>query len=177
MDVDNSLVARARRDPCAFAGLYDRYLRQVYRYLYSRVGDRYAVEDLTSQVFLAALEAFPRYQHDGHFAAWLMGIASRKLADYYRESASQVPLEHAQTVPAPDENPLEKLVRSEEMSRLAHLVGGLKDPERELLNLRFAARLSFLEIARLLKRKESAVKMALYRLLERLERQMEAEDE
>ncbi len=62
------------------------------------------------------------------------------------------------------------------MRGLAELVAALQDGERELLGLRFAAGLSFAEMASLLKRKESAVKMSLYRLLERLERQLEAKD-
>ena len=58
------------------------------------------------------------------------------------------------------------------VARLATMVSCFIEPA-----LLIAAGLSFAEMARLLKRKESAVKMSLYRLLERLERQLEAKDD
>ena len=39
---DAALVAAARASPHAFASLYQRYLRQVYRYCYIRLGTREA---------------------------------------------------------------------------------------------------------------------------------------
>ncbi|HEY4579705.1 MAG TPA: sigma factor [Candidatus Acidoferrales bacterium] len=64
-----ALVESARCDPAAFAGLYDRYVQPVYRYVRSRVGGAQEAEDLTAQTFLAALESLPRYRHTGRFAA------------------------------------------------------------------------------------------------------------
>jgi RNA polymerase sigma-70 factor (ECF subfamily) len=65
------------------------------------------------------------------------------------------------------------VLQNERWLHLQSALRGLTEEERELLRLRFAAGLSFAEIAELLGRKESAVKMALYRLLPRLESKME----
>jgi RNA polymerase sigma-70 factor (ECF subfamily) len=173
---DELLVTRAHRDPCAYAVLYDRYLNPVYRYFFLRLGSRPEAEDLTSQVFLAALESLPGYRQGSSFRAWLFGIARRKLADHYRLRRPQVSLEQMGDLPAAHEPALARLARSEQLRSLAELVAALQGSERELLGLRFAAGLSFAEMASLLKRKESAVKMSLYRLLERLEQQLEAKD-
>ncbi len=82
---EERLVAEARRDRGAFVQLYDRYLTPIYRYLLSRVGNRQDAEDLTSQVFLAALERFGQYQGRGKsFAAWLFTIARNKAIDFFR---------------------------------------------------------------------------------------------
>ena len=177
LEDEAALVEAARGDPAAFTSLYRRYVTPVYRYLCQRVGSPAEAEDLTSQVFLAALESLPGYRQGVPFRAWLFGIARRKLADYYRLRWPQVSLEQVGNLPAAHEPPLARLARNEQLRGLAELVAGLQDAEQELLGLRFAAGLSFAEMARLLKRKESAVKMSLYRLLERLERQLEAKDD
>jgi RNA polymerase sigma-70 factor (ECF subfamily) len=88
------VVAAARNgDPAAFARLYGRYVRPIYRYLYSRVGDGADAEDLTSRTFLAALEALTRYRHRGRFAAWIFAIAYRKAMDHFRTRRAQSPLD------------------------------------------------------------------------------------
>lgn len=175
-EADDLLVDRARQDPAAFARLYDRYLLNVYRYLFSKVGERSDAEDLTSQVFLAALEAFPRYKHKGYFKAWLLSIARHKAADYYRNRPQEIAIDLTPGLASDRPQPLEQVIQSDELRCLADMIAQLGEEERELLHLRFAAQLSFSEISHVLKRKESAVKMALYRLLERLEVQLEAKD-
>src|SRR5437879_12141713 len=52
---------------------------------YSRVREQTAAEDVTSEVFMKALKAMPRYQDTGRpFAAWLYQIAVNAIADRYR---------------------------------------------------------------------------------------------
>jgi RNA polymerase sigma-70 factor, ECF subfamily len=57
----------------------------VYRYCYGQTRTQTDAEDLTAQIFLAALEGIHRYRGRGEFAAWLFGIARRKCADYQRQ--------------------------------------------------------------------------------------------
>lgn len=64
-DEEATVIAAQGRDPVALTLLYERYVRPVYRYLYSQIGDAADAEDLTSQTFLSALEALPRYR-PGH---------------------------------------------------------------------------------------------------------------
>jgi RNA polymerase sigma-70 factor, ECF subfamily len=180
-DAESGLFARLRQEPAAlpeiFAALYRQYLAPVYRYLFARTGAAAEAEDLTSQVFLAALEGLPNYQHRGQFAAWLFAIARRKAADFHRARYAHPHLELAPAEPAPAPDPLAQVIHSEELQRLTGLVGSLDEDERELLRLRFAAGLSFVEIAALLQRSPSATKMALYRLLARLESRLEVNDD
>jgi RNA polymerase sigma-70 factor, ECF subfamily len=166
---DAGEVLKAQRDPAAFATLYRRYVTPVYRYIFSRVGHRPDAEDLTSQVFTEALASLPRYQEQGTFAAWLFTIAARRIVDHYRQTRPQLPLGAALEQPAAGRTPLAQAIRREELAQLAALIGRLDEEKQELLRLRFAAGLTYAEIGSVTGRSEAAVKMAISRLLRRLQ--------
>jgi RNA polymerase sigma factor (sigma-70 family) len=169
---ETSLVAEAKKNPEAFERLYARYVQPVFRYLCSRVGSVPEAEDITAQTFLAALEGFDRYRDNGHFAAWLFSIARHKTMDHFRQRHRQASLESAEFIPSAAD-PLEQVIQTERVAALAALIQSLSEEERDLLRLRFVADLPFSEIGRLLGRREDAVKKALYRLLARLQGQLE----
>jgi RNA polymerase sigma-70 factor (ECF subfamily) len=170
---DDELIARMKADPAAFGLLYCRYLDSLYRYHYARVGSKAEAEDLTSQVFLAALEGLAGYHSQGHFPAWLFSIARRKIADHYRGHRPQAPLELASNLTSPGGDLLAQVLQAEELASLQDQLALLAEDNRELLRLRFAARLNFSEMTTVLGRSESSVKMAFYRLLQRLQKQLE----
>ncbi|MGC9320584.1 MAG: RNA polymerase sigma factor [Armatimonadota bacterium] len=167
----------ARCDPAAFAALYRRYVTPVYRYLYSRVGNAADAEDLTAQTFVAALEGLHGYRERGNFAAWLFTLAHNKAADHHRQQHPQLPLDEALDSPGHGENPMTSMMRKEALQRLSALIAGLQEDKQELLRLRFAGGLTYPEIARVMGRSEAAVKMAVHRLLRRLEAEWEEDHE
>jgi RNA polymerase sigma-70 factor (ECF subfamily) len=171
-DDEAQQIAAAQRDPRQFNRLYDRYVQAVYRYLLSRLGNQQEAEDITSQTFLKALEVFPRYRHNGHFAAWLFSIARSKMVDHWRASRN-VASAPDESLPGDFDDPLQQVIETERIQALRQLVMQLPEDDRELLRLRFTAELSFGEIAVLLDRSEDAVKKATYRLLARMQNQME----
>jgi len=166
------LLAACQADPAAFTSLYHHYVAAVYRYVYFRVGNQVEAEDLVSQVFLAALEGLPNYNHRGYFAAWLFGIARRKVADHYRKPRAE-PLPGLAESAADEPDPLSQIIADEELRRLSALITRQTPADQELLRLRYAAGLSFEQIAAILRRSPAAVKMSLYRLLNRLGKQLE----
>jgi RNA polymerase sigma factor (sigma-70 family) len=166
------LIETAKKDTKAFGQLYRLYVQPIFRYLYSRIGSLPEAEDATAQTFLAALEALNRYRDDGHFAAWLFAIARKKAMDHFRSQRRQVSLEKAEHIPL-QADLLQHVIQSEQNAALSKLINSLAEDERELIRLRYIAELSFSEIGRLLNRSEDAVKKSLYRLLARLQSQLE----
>ncbi len=166
---DAERVKAARQDPAAFSALYRSYVTPVYRYLYSRTGNAAEAEDLTTTVFMSALENLQRYQEQGNFKAWLFTLARNKLADSYRRERWHLPLEEWASAMGPNGNDPERtVIKMETMDRLKRLFQELKPEQQELLHLRFAAQLSFAQIAQVVGRSEAAVKMAVYRILQQL---------
>lgn len=162
-------------DPQAFAALYRQYLPAVYRYLYRRVGSAADAEDLTAQTFTEAFDAVGRnlFRPGGNFPAFLFTIACRRAADFYRQRI-EVPLDEP---PDPEPGLLATLEARQDIQHLKTLLAQLDEEKQELLRLRFAAGLSFAEIALLEGKSEAAVKMSLYRTLNWLREHWEAENE
>ncbi len=167
-----ALALEAKTDSASFGRLYDLYVQPVYRYLYSRVGSAHDAEDLTSQTFIAAFEALPKYHERGLFAAWLFRIARSKMNDQFRKNKHEVPLETAGDF-IEREDSLGRVILDEDITRLRSVIKDLDGNDQEILRLRYVANLSFAEIAGLLGKREDAVKKTLYRLLARLKDQME----
>lgn len=173
-EVEFETIRRAQAgDETALAQIYDAFARPIYRYQYSRVGNPADAEDLTSQTFMAVLEALPRYQPRGRFTAWMFQIARNKAMDHFRRNhalseVSEAVADIAQT------DALDAVYQKESRSQLKRLIQHLDEDERELLRLRFNAELSFVQIGQTLGRTEEAVRKSVRRILDRLAVQMEA---
>ena len=172
-----ALVAAARNDPEAFRQLYWLYVKRVYRYVYSLVGDSQEAEDLTSQVFTAVWQGLDRYKEQGHFAAWLFRIARNKTNDYYHRQQPVLSLDEAQWQLRDDRDPLADLEHKEALQNLKDILQTLSKEHIEMLRLRFAADLTYAEIGRVLGRSEVAIKVAMHRLLKRLQGEWERRHE
>ena len=68
----------------ALLTLYDSALPDVYGYLYRRCGSAPLAEDLTSDTFLAAVDAVRRRRVPSLTTAWLITVARNKLVDHWR---------------------------------------------------------------------------------------------
>lgn len=172
---DPALIEAARRDPDAFAALYQRYLTPLYRYLLQRLNNVHDAEDLTTQVFIETLDALinDRYREGGCFPAWLFTVARRRVVDFYRRRSCTA----LEDIPAAEPGLQTAVEKGEDLQRLGCLLARLNEEQRELLRLRFSAKLSFAEMGLIDGRSEAAVKMALYRTLDFLRTHWEDENE
>lgn len=75
--------------------LYDHAVGDVYGYLLTRVRNREVAEDVTAEVFMAAVEAVQRDTVDDLTTAWLIGVARHKLVDHWRRSERDARRIHA----------------------------------------------------------------------------------
>lgn len=171
-------IASAREDPEAFAPLYHRYRDRVYAYVRSRTDNDDDATDLTQQIFLRALDALPRYRgRRGVFVAWLFRIARNAVTDHYRRQRTTVTWDFvpAALLPASGQNLEAETLQQEALIRLRTLLGALDTETRELLALRFGARLTIGEIAAVLGKSEAATRKKLARTLRTLADQFEGD--
>jgi RNA polymerase sigma-70 factor, ECF subfamily len=168
------LLEQARTDPAAFAPLYERYVVRIYQYCLRRVGSPEEAEDLASLVFSRALSSISGYR-GGSPAAWLFAIAHNAVANHLRDRRAHIPLEGATLAavaskPEPHGDPLEYVLREEERERVAALVAQLTEEQRALLALKVVGHLSAREMGAVLGKREGAVRVALFRVVQQLRR-------
>jgi len=154
----------------AFGELYRRHLTRVYRDHMAHVGNVKDAEDLTSQTFMAALEGIRSFRGSGSFAAWILGIAARKKAMFFRRSGTrpEVPIEAAHHIPSPN---LGTDQLADQRLRLDSITRALKQisPERaDAIALGFFSELTYAEAGCVLKKSEAAAKMLVSRGLQDL---------
>ncbi|MGQ0844298.1 MAG: ECF subfamily RNA polymerase sigma factor, BldN family [Sporichthyaceae bacterium] len=169
------LVARAKAgDSDAFAGLYDKYLDVVFRYISYRVGSRPLAEDLTSETFLRALRGMGGFTWQGRdFGAWLITIARNLIADHYKSSRFRLEITIADMVTTEGnqeaaESPEGAVLRHFTNSALLAAVKQLNPAQQECLVLRFLQGLSVAETAKIMGKNEGAIKTLQYRAVRTL---------
>jgi RNA polymerase sigma-70 factor, ECF subfamily len=171
------LVERLRTwaKPVDWEAIYTAVLPRVYNYFrYQGLPDEIA-EDLAADTFEKAWRSRESYRRDkGSASTWLLAIARRTAADYYRSLRDEVDIE-ALDLAAPHAGPEELVQRNDQEQHLRRLLAALPDRERELAALKYGAGLNNREIARQTGLSESNVGTILSRVVNRLRAQMEQE--
>ena len=175
---EQALVEAARRlEDGAWQTLYERHYPRLYSYLYYRVGDAEGAEDLTAEVFERAVRGIGRYQQRGSsLGAWLMRIARNLAHDHYRRQKVRPPdpLELNEAWFRGGDDPAHRAVHNESSRLLRQALERLTPEQRDVILLRFVARMTGPEIARSMGKTAGAVKAIQHRGLASLRRELEA---
>ncbi|HEX6539622.1 MAG TPA: sigma-70 family RNA polymerase sigma factor [Candidatus Dormibacteraeota bacterium] len=163
-DQEDRLVERAKNDAEAFGELYDHYFAQIYRFVYSRLRDQDAAEDVTSEVFFKALRAIGRYKPSGHpFSAWLYQISVNAINDHYRARRPAQSLDAAIAV-ADAQRPLaDRVVDSTEAARVWAAIDALPPQQRVAMTLKLGEDMKLAQIGGIMGKSEGAVKLLIHR--------------
>ncbi len=177
---DLQLAEMARTNSDAFAELYQRHVTRVYRYQMAHTGNAKDAEDLTSQTFMAALEGIHSFRRTGSFAAWILGIAAKKKAMFFRKNKPEIQLEAALHIQSP-QLATDKLANQRLMlESISHALHQLSPDRADAITLTFFGGLSNEEAGRALGKSEASIKMLVSRglqdLRERTSLRMEVEE-
>ena len=186
--VDDGALMRAyvAGDAAAFATLYDRHERPVFRFLLRSLNDAAAAEDLLQEVWLSVVRNAANYEVRAKFTTWLYTIARNKLIDHWRTRDSALSLDEAagdgdgdagepwvERIPASaDAQPEAQALSNAQARALVAAVGALPALQREAFVLHMESGMTLGEIAELTQvgaeTVKSRVRYALARLREHL---------
>ena len=175
-DEEKLVIGAKKLDPEAWRRIYDRDYRKIYTFIYRRVGNSSLAEDLTSGVFLRALEGIAKYKYQGFtLTAWFLAISRNLVADHFRRTgrAPEQPLDLdvASGKPTP-----EQLVEGTwQRGVLYRAMEHLNEEQRQVVTLRFIDGLSTSEVGHLMNRRGGAVRALQHRAIASLRRIMTKE--
>lgn len=150
---------------------FDRFYRdnvdRIYRYVRFRVPDEPTAEDLVSEIFLKALSAFERYDATVSRSAWIYRIAHNHLANWYRDRRAHVDLDDlCDVLTGMDGRDLERLTDGQRLIARAFAV--LDPDERRLVTLKYLEGYEYADMAEILGKSATALKMAAHRAIKKV---------
>ena len=186
------LEQAAASDPDAWRRLVELYSRRVYGLLVRQCGDRELAEEITQATFVKVVSHIGRYREQGKFEPWLFRIAMNRLRDEMRRRKRQarsldmtgsrtedpgpwaaVENKVVERHPTAVQDPVERVVRLEQIDALRDAVSRLGPADQEILYLRHTAGLSFVQIAQTLKEPLGTVLARGHRALAKLRKMMD----
>ena len=164
-------ITRAKINPADFAPLYHRYHEPIFRFVFRRMNEKEDAFDVTSQVFMKALNNIGKYEIKGlPFSAWLYRIALNEVNMFYRKSKS------SRAVSMDDKGmqfiyeEMEDENISQYHDKMMDKLSFLKEDEMQLIQMRFFEKMPFREIADILSMTENNAKVKTYRILDKLKK-------
>ncbi|WP_329086374.1 MULTISPECIES: RNA polymerase sigma factor [unclassified Streptosporangium] len=148
---DAELIRRSHDVPEQFAGVFDRYIDQIHRYVSRRLGSQ-AADDIAAQTFLVAFSQRESYDLTHRLARpWLYGIATNLIARHRRnEERFLRALCRTGVDPLPElmaDEVVGRVAAQEEERRLAKALAALSQRDRDVLLLVAWGDLAYEEVA------------------------------
>lgn len=160
---------RIASDPQALEMFFREHVAAVQRFVARRTDDPFVAADLTADVFLAAMEAAPRYRPErGRPIAWLFGIARNVIGAHSRrrgrELAALSRLQGRRLLDADSLQRAEERLAAEQDARAVyHALEDLPEQDRALIELVSLDGLTVADAAAVLGVKPGAARVRLHR--------------
>jgi len=144
-------------DPEAVPRMLKRFNRPLFSFLYHKVRDRTAAEDLLQEVFVRVWRGRERFEARGNLAGWLFTIARRLCIDHSEKAARrrteslEAPAGDgrmlADRIPDPAASPERSAEGASARRQIEEAVAALPEEQREVFLMREYGGMSFKQIA------------------------------
>ena len=159
-------------DKQAYALLVEEYKAPIYNLAYRMTGNQQDAADLTQDVFIRAYTYLWRYNPRKKFFTWLYTIALNTIRNHFKKNSKYKNTQQINDLTIAEQSPSAeaKLTEGSEVNACLSL---LDVETRVLVVMKYQQELSFEEIAQITGKSVSAVKMRIYRGLDKLKEMLE----
>ncbi len=173
MDPEWQNVLKAQKDLSAFDYFYRKYFRMVNNYVFHRVSDETVRNEIVSDVFFKAMRKLNTFRlldsRNCRFSSWLMRITINEINMHYRKSGKTQKLTDSVKIEEEISNSTHiDDVDFPEYNEIKTIINTLPEKDRDLIALRFYQKLSYSEIAEVMKKSENSLKVKMHRLLKKI---------
>jgi RNA polymerase sigma factor (sigma-70 family) len=152
-----------------------RHREPLLRFAASLVGRGHAA-DVVQDTFLKLCKA-ERRDVEGHLVPWLFRVCKTRAVDLLRERKRMEPISEDDDTASPESGPSGKVERKQALSQLQTIVQELPPRQREALELKFSAGLSYKEIAEVMEITVTNVGFILHQAIKNVRLELEREDQ
>jgi len=180
---EKELLKQIKKDPQAFALLYDEHYHSIFSYVFRRLGNYDSSKDVVAETFLKAFQKISQFEWKNiPISAWLYRIATNEINLHFRRLKKKQTYDLDVTLYLPYEPGIETekaalekaLAESEEFLATQKQLLLLDIKYQEVIALRFFEDKSIKEISAILNKKEGTIKSLLSRGLEKLKTAVES---
>lgn len=159
------------KDEKLFLSYYQEFKDKIFNYIWYRVNhNRCLAEDLTSEIFIKALDKFDTFNKDRPFQSWIYKIAKNHLLNHYRSANREVDLSCARNVIDDCSESVELNIEAQD---ILDKINKLDTYQKDVLLMRYVDQLSNKEIAEILNKNEGAIRTQISRALASLKKDIE----
>lgn len=175
-DLAPILAAAAEGDARAWEQVLGRYAKRVFALAKSRCRDVDLADEITQSVFVtvAAKLGAGEYLEQGRFEAWLFRIAMNRIRDEMRRRRRQAEPTDPGSMPERLDEPMPAASSPDEIQALREALAALSDRDREVIELRHHAALSFKQMSDLLEEPLGTLLARHHRALAKVRKHIEA---
>jgi RNA polymerase sigma-70 factor (ECF subfamily) len=135
--------------------LINRHKNRIFSFIYSKVLDKDATEDIFQDTFIKIINTLKRgaYREEGKFLPWAMRIAHNLVIDYFRKNSKNATFNNTDdfdifSVLKDDSlNAENQIVKEQVLNDIRKLIEELPEDQKEVLLMRMYRDMSFKEIA------------------------------
>lgn len=169
---DHELVRRVQNgETDLFGHLYERYVGKIYSFIYYRTQDRPTAEDLSSVIFIKALEHIGSFNvKKASFSTWVYRIAQNTLIDHYRTHKETQNIDLVANLRTQENIPLGAEVK-DRLKKVQAFLETLTPFQRDVVLLRVWDDLPFKDIARITGKNESTCKVTFSRAVAKVRKE------
>jgi RNA polymerase sigma-70 factor (ECF subfamily) len=162
------VLACQKGDNSAFGELYDKHIKDIYRFVYYKTHHKETAEDLTSRTFMKAYENIKTYRSTkASFSVWLYKIARNTVIDHYRTRKMTSNIEDVWDL-KDNTDIAENTDVKIKMEEISEYMKELSSDQRDIIIMRIWQGLSYKEIAKILGKKEASCRMLYLRGINKL---------
>ena len=157
----------AKQAPVCFGILYERYVGKIYAKCISILKNETLAKDATQEIFTKIFLNLSRFEEKARFSTWVYSITYNYCIDFLRRKKKQTDLfaDEPDNMPdlADEEEIADKVLFEIELEQLKTVLDNIPTSDRMVLLMKYQDRMSILEIADVLNKTESAIKMKIKR--------------